>query len=273
MKITRRNVLDGLTVLLCLCTFGPYIFSNVSYENDVIPDETRVLDDEIYEYLAEQPMVFAELLTNIPEDTHVQLTQLDDRRVLTPAFNYLQNVESVVYITSEDSSGYYFGTGSILSDDGVILTNYHNIDGADRVMITTYDGQHYPVMQVIAYDAAKDIVYLKIDAQDLRPMAIGDDREMAIGEETLVIGHPEGFLNSVSLGVLSGRRRYDTTGEGLQLQITNPISGGNSGGAVLNSYGELIGIPTASIEYEDNAVQVQNINLAVPISEALKVLD
>lgn len=271
-KVWRLSV-DGLVVILFVYTFAPFfIGSFIPYEDTVTPDETKLLDLEISDFLEENPRDFQEKISNPEPLSEYDFVYLNSRRSLAPSYNYLQNKESVVYISSEGLLNMYFGAGTILSADGVIMTNYHIIDGAERVAVTTHSGEHYIVEKVLAYDKNKDVAFLKISAEDLRPMPIGDDTQVAVGEETMVIGHPEGFLFTLSHGMLSGRRNYDSIGEGNMLQINNAISGGNSGGAILNQYGELIGIPTATVEYESNSVQVQNVNLAVPISEALKVL-
>ena len=257
---------------MAILVIGPYLVGDPIYDDSATPDETKAVDAAVSDVLWSMESNFASFLEN-PTMLEFEPYTLPERKPLTPSYNYLQNVESVVYITSEDQSGQqYYGTGSVISSDGVIVSNYHNVDDAVKVAVSTYGGEHYPVSDVLAFDPIKDVVFLKIDVEGLRPMPIGDDSEVAVGEQTVVIGHPEGFLNSISLGVLSGRRSYHENGEGVQLQITNPISGGNSGGAILNEYGELIGIPTATIEYVDNSVQVQNINLAVPITGALSVL-
>jgi len=86
-------------------------------------------------------------------------------------------------------------------------------------------------------------------------------------------GTKELGVMKLSLGIVSGFRSYESYGEGVNIQITNPISGGNSGGAVLNEYGEIIGVPTWSVEYDENIIQVQNLNFAVPINEALGALN
>ena len=76
----------------------------------------------------------------------------------------------------------------------------------------------------------------------------------------------------IAEGVVGGFRDYEFQGAGLQIQMTNPTSSGNSGGALLNMYGELVGIPTSSIEYEDNLIPVQNLNFSIPIGEAMGIL-
>ena len=104
---------------------------------------------------------------------------------------------------------------------------------------------------------------------------------IVISSQTLLKNSYEGicqtfiihFLNTLSIGNVSAVRNYDSTEEGENIQITNPISSGNSGGALLNDKGELIGVPTWSLEYEDNIFQVQNINFAVSINDAIELLN
>ncbi len=278
VKTTWRIILDGAVILMAIFfiwTFAPsiyYLFA--TYEDLTIPDEVVAVDEEIDAFLETAQHNFAERLENPqPLDSYEFLT-LENRVALTDTENYAQSADSVVYITTVDAAGWvYNGSGTILTKDGVILTNYHVITGSEAVVVTTTAGETFEVTDVIAYDEALDIAFLKIDAEELPALPLGDSTQTEIGEKTLVIGHPEGFLNSLSLGNLSGIRNYRSQGAGLQFQITNPISGGNSGGAVLNEYGELIAVPTWFLEYEDNIVQVQNINFAVPIHEAVALLE
>jgi S1-C subfamily serine protease len=252
----------------------PYVESFSSYEDSTIPDEVAALDTEIDDVLAGLDPNFEELYNN-----PIKLGSFDfsyvapGRMLVSNQDNYKESVESIVYISIEDEDGFvYFGSGSILTPDGVIMTNYHVVEGSVKVVVTTSAGVHYPVIGVIASDELLDITFLKIDADNLNPIAIGDSDFVEIGDETLVIGHAEGFINTLSVGNVAGFRNYASQGFGTNIQITNPISMGNSGGAVINTYGEIIGIPTWSIEYDENIIQVQNLNFAVPINEALALL-
>lgn len=270
-----RFTLDTAVLIMLgvfLWGFGTGVYDTFFYFDDTIPDEVYALDETIYAFMETARTDFLNLYENPePLDTY-SFSVSNSTEVLEDTENYERNKESVVYINTFDGFGYYIGAGTILTEDGVILTSNHVIEGSEQVVVTTLDGTNYEVVQVLGYDQARDIVFLKIDAQGLRPMPLGDSEAVRVGEKTLVIGHPENLLYSASLGNLSAVWSYHSQGVGNMLQITNPISMGNSGGAVLNQYGALIGVPSWSLEYEDNSVQVQNINFATPIHEALNVL-
>lgn len=272
-----RVVIDGSVILMLvflLYTFGSgYYAGYFGWEDLTIPDEVEALDAEMYAFMETARADFAQLYAEPePLDSYAFLEGGSDVP-LPDKENYARSVESVVYINTYDGFDYYFGAGTILTEDGIILTSNHVVEGAEQVVVTTHDGTTYEVTGVLAHDRERDIAFLKIDAEGLRPMPLGDARAVEVGEKTLVIGHPEIFLYSLSLGNVSGIRNYDSQNAGDVIQITNPISMGNSGGVVLNEYGELIGVPSWSLEYEDNIVQVQNINFATPLYEAMAVLE
>ncbi|MEX0917877.1 MAG: serine protease [Candidatus Paceibacterota bacterium] len=276
-KRAYRIFLDGVVIIIALTLAWPLIVGGyywfVGYEDLTIPDEMHALDERIERFLDTAQFNFETKYQHPTSADSYQFASLHTRTPLADTENYKQSVKSIVYITTVDDVGwYYYGSGSILTEDGVILTNHHVIEDSEAVIIATADGELYEVTEVLAYDHDLDVAFLKIDAEGLTPLPIGDSDAVAVGEKTLVIGHPEGLNNSLSLGNISGIRDYSSQGAGIQLQITNPISGGNSGGAVLNQYGELIAVPSWSIEYEGNFVQVQNLNFAVPIQSALDVL-
>ena len=251
----------------------PYIQSYLPYEDTTTPDEVLALDSEIDEVLEQVEPNFQELYYNPLPIRPYEFLRESSTTPIPNQDNYLSSVQSVVYLTIEDADGWiYLGSGTILTADGLIMTNYHVIDNAVKVVVTTSDGQHYPVTGVVASDELLDITFLKVNAVDLQPIAVGDSDLVRIGDETLVIGHAEGFINTLSVGNVAGVRSYQSQGMGTNIQITNPISSGNSGGAVINEYGALIAIPTWSVEYDANIVQVQNLNFAIPINEALSLL-
>jgi len=117
----------------------------------------------------------------------------------------------------------------------------------------------------------KDIAILKIDAENLPALPIGDSDNVNIGDTTYAIGHPENFLFTLSEGIVSAKREYIASGEGSQIQVTNAMSAGSSGGALLNDQGELIGITSSVMEYESNIVDVQNINFVIPINTIFEI--
>jgi Do/DeqQ family serine protease len=139
------------------------------------------------------------------------------------------------------------GSGVIVSTDGYILTNNHVIDGATDVKVTFADGKEVPA-KVVGADAPTDVAVLKIDRTGLTAMPIGDSSKSEVGDLVLAIGNPLGVGQSVSMGIVSAKsRNLKGAIENYEdfIQTDAAINHGNSGGALVNTSGELIGINTA----------------------------
>ena len=188
----------------------------------------------------------------------LQVASIDTSKVLTPSEVYAQNVNSTVGITTSITTNYFgyqttgaaAGSGFILTADGYILTNYHVVESSDSIKVTTYDGTSYDA-QLIGYDESNDIAVLKIDATDLTPVVLGDSDTLNVGDSVVAIGNPLGELTfSLTTGVVSALDRPVTfsTGSTMNLIQTDcAINSGNSGGALFNLYGEVIGITNGYI--------------------------
>lgn len=147
------------------------------------------------------------------------------------------------------------GSGIMIGKDGYILTNHHVAAAGGQVYSVRIenDDQVYLTDEIIKYNPAFDLAVIRID-RTLRPLSLYDGaKPLARGQKVVAIGSPLGMFNSVSDGIISGFRKFDTVD---MIQFTAPVSHGSSGGALLNMYGEVIGIITAGID------QGQNINLA-----------
>lgn len=172
--------------------------------------------------------------------------------------------DSTVVVLSFDRRGDMLGQGSgfIVSPDGVVATNYHVIESAYEVFIRLANGKSYQDTTLIAGYPDFDIAILKIEeAEPFNYVFFGDSDEVQIGEQVLAIGSPLGLENTISDGVISGKRDI---GDITLLQITAPISSGSSGGALLNMKGEIIGITSIGSRWN-----TQNLNFVIPIN-ALK---
>ncbi|OJV66622.1 MAG: hypothetical protein BGO41_04145 [Clostridiales bacterium 38-18] len=168
---------------------------------------------------------------------------------------------AVVYIETFDANGDLLGTGSGMNVEanGKIFTNFHVIEGASKITVKFVEGKSYEVVALYAYDADRDVAVLKINGTGLPTVVFGNSASLENGEEILTIGSPIGLENTISDGLISNRSR---TLEGQNyLQISAPISPGSSGGALVNLYGEVVGITSAQF------VSGQNLNLAIPINE------
>ncbi|MBQ0798416.1 MAG: trypsin-like peptidase domain-containing protein [Porticoccaceae bacterium] len=162
------------------------------------------------------------------------------------------------------------GSGVILSDDGFILTNHHVVAGADEIIVLLYDGREAQA-QLVGSDLETDLAVLRITLDKLSPIAIGNSSQTRVGDVVLAIGNPFGLGQSVSQGIISARER---NGLGLStfenfLQTDAAINQGNSGGALIDAYGNLLGINSATLN-ESSSV---GIGFAIPVKTVIKVLE
>jgi len=166
---------------------------------------------------------------------------------------------SVIYIkvTDVDGNDYASGSGVIIDSSGIAITNYHVLENALAASALTSDGVTHAVLGVIGFDSNNDFAIIKIDGSNFTPMNIGDVSSLLPGENIFTIGNPMGLTNTISDGIVSNPCRSDYSG---WIQITAPISHGSSGGALINQYGELVGITTATL------TEGQNLNFAIPIN-------
>ena len=159
------------------------------------------------------------------------------------------------------------GSGFIIDADGSILTNYHVIEGAERIIVKLSDGRSLRA-RVIGADPDTDIALIKVDGQQGLPVApIGDSSTLRMGEWVCAIGNPLGYEHTVTVGVVSylGRKLFDASLDNY-IQTDAAINFGNSGGPLINSRGEVIGINAAI------SSRASNIGFAVPINGASAIL-
>ena len=136
------------------------------------------------------------------------------------------------------------GSGVIVSADGYILTNHHVIDGAQEITVETSDRRAYNA-KVVGSDPPSDLAVLKVDASNLPVLALGNSDQVRVGDVALALGNPLGIGQTVTAGIISAKGRSTGLSDGSFedfLQTDAPINRGNSGGALVNTSGELIGI-------------------------------
>lgn len=171
--------------------------------------------------------------------------------------------ESVVMVAVCDEHGDIKGNGSgiAIGRKGYILTNCHVVSKGPMFLVRLEnDERAYPAFRIIKYHSTYDMALIKIE-RELRPLPVySGAKELVRGQKVVAIGSPMGLFNTVSDGIISGFRRIDDMD---MIQFTAPISQGSSGGALLNVYGEVIGMSTASID------KGQNMNLAVGYKQIL----
>ena len=159
------------------------------------------------------------------------------------------------------------GTGFIVSSDGLVVTNHHVIDGSAALELALFDGTVIQETEVLASDESVDLALLRVKTDaPLVPVVLGDSASVKVGEPVVVIGNPLGLEHTLSDGLLSARRLH--AGK-RYIQMTAPVSPGNSGGPVFNRYGEVIGITVAKIGYGAG----ENLNLAIPVDQLTPLLE
>ncbi len=211
------------------------------------------------------------------EASIVTVAEIDTSKLMTPAEVYAANVNSTVGITTSVTTNYWgyqttaaaSGSGFIISDDGYILTNYHVVEDANSVTVTLYDDTTYDA-ELIGYDESNDIAILKVDGTGLTPVILGDSEKLQVGESVVAIGNPLGELTfSLTAGTVSALDRRITMSNGLSMELIQTdcaINSGNSGGALLNLHGEVIGITNAKYSGSGSGASIDNIGFAIPIN-------
>jgi serine protease Do len=171
---------------------------------------------------------------------------------------------------SEDQA---FGSGVYFDARGYVVTNYHVVEGADLIDVKLLNGERLPA-SLVGYDDGTDIAVLKVEGEiDAAPVPFGDSDQLAIGDLAIAIGNPGAdavLFGTVTAGIISGINRADIDAGNFTrsvsvIQTDAAINTGNSGGALLNAKGELIGIPTLKIMYDSTTV-FEGLGFAIPIN-------
>ena len=231
-----------------------------STENTATVEETENVTDSAVQQLA------SDLKTNVGDKS------------LTPADVYSAYVDSVVGIANESTTNFFgqvsstasSGSGFIITEDGYIVTNYHVIEGADKLTVTLNSGDQYEA-EVIGYEEDNDVALIKIEATGLSPVSIGDSDDLKVGETVCAIGNPLGELtNTLTTGTVSALdREINTDGTPVNmLQTDCAINEGNSGGPLFDMNGNVIGITTAKY-YGDT---IEGIGFAIPINDVMRIV-
>jgi len=263
MKLTKinRNIIlaTALAFLLCLSWVG-----TVSAETE-----------QTNSYLALE--AFSNGIADIAETVGPAVANIDTVRMVTtqfpsfedPIFKRFFGREFEEFRRTIPQKG--TGSGFIINQEGYVLTNEHVVRKADKIKVTLSDGREFDG-EVIGSDVTSDMAIVKIKADHLPTVALGNSDELRVGEIVIAIGNPYGLQQTVTMGVVSAKGRSIPTGiEGHIyrnfIQTDTAINPGNSGGPLLNIKGEVVGINTAIIPY------AQGIGFAIPINMAKKNID
>ena len=190
---------------------------------------------------------------------------------------YSSVIDSVVSISSMTSSGTSSGTGIIMSSDGYVITNHHVITGALVISVLTNDNQEFEAA-LVGSDEMSDLAVLKIDARGLQAAEFGDSSKLRVGDSVVAIGDPLGvqLRGTMTNGIISAINRDLTVGDRTMtlIQTNAALNNGNSGGPLINCYGQVIGINTVKMSsYYTATASVEGLGFAIPISVAQPIID
>ena len=188
---------------------------------------------------------------------------------------YKKCIGSVVSITASSQSGKSSGTGIVLSADGYLITNHHVIENAQVIAVQTSDDRQFQA-SIIGSDEASDLAVLKVDATDLQPAEFGDSGKLAVGDRVVAIGDPLGaqLRGTMTSGIVSAiNRDLEVNDRTMTLiQTDAALNNGNSGGPLINCYGQVIGINTMKLRsyYSTTA---EGLGFAIPMAVAKPILE
>ena len=189
---------------------------------------------------------------------------------------YSRNIGTVVSITSTLSGGRSTGTGVILSQDGYIVTNAHVVSGAVDIQVQLTDDRILTA-QLVGSDEISDLAVLYIQADGLTPAQFGDSTSLRVGDTVVAIGDPLGveFRGTYTNGIVSAiNRDVDVDGRTMTLIQTNAaLNSGNSGGPLINCYGQVIGINTMKIGAFTDDAGVEGLGFAIPSATVKEIVD
>ncbi len=214
-------------------------------------------------------------IVSAPESSDTTFSDEEDALCLQDIYSSV--IDSVVSISSMTSSGTSSGTGIIMSQDGYVITNHHVITGALVISVLTNDNQEFEAA-LVGSDEMSDLAVLKIDARGLKAAEFGDSSKLRVGDSVVAIGDPLGvqLRGTMTNGIISAINRDLTVGDRTMtlIQTNAALNNGNSGGPLINCYGQVIGINTVKMSsYYTATASVEGLGFAIPISVAKPIID
>lgn len=186
---------------------------------------------------------------------------------------YQKNVVSMVSIRAESDKTVSSGTGIILTEDGYLITNAHVVAGADRVQAVFWNNRAAQV-ELVGFNAGEDLAVLKANVTGLTPAEFGSSDALRCGDPVAALGDPLGYRSSITDGIVSALDRDVSMGGGRTMQLIQTsaaINFGNSGGALINQYGQVVGVTTIKIVARDGSTE--SMGFAIPSVRVKYVVD
>ena len=254
-------------------SFGQFVIPPQEDEGE-LPDDYREFFENFYTATDTSRTVINIERTELPIDFSCETAAAGEEISLQEL--YRSCAPSIVGISGfmNGKSGYNWGTGVVLSPDGLILTNTHVIADCDRAVVTLSDDSVYEA-KLVGADSISDIAVLKIEASGLVPAVFGDSTVLEVGDRVAAIGNPLGeeFRLTLTDGIISAiERGMNYKGHSMNLLQTNTaINEGNSGGPLFNMYGQVIGI--TNMKMMSAYSSIEGIGFAIPSSNVVKLVN
>ena len=278
----NRTALKVLALVLVVAVLGSVggalLTTAISKLNQPVGEEVQPPAEVQQEAVTQEEKPFERVEHTLPE----QLFANDTGKTLTPVQVYELTVNSVVGIKTEITTNVFgqeavsasTGSGFILSEDGYIITNCHVIADANTIEVSLFNGDTFDA-ELVGSDSRFDIAVLKIKANGLPAVSVGDSDSLKVGEEVIAIGNPLGELTfTMTNGIVSALdREINTDGNPQNMLQTNAaINSGNSGGPLFDMDGNVIGVTTAKYSGSSfSGASIEGLGFAIPINDALKV--
>ncbi|OUN98684.1 hypothetical protein B5F98_04310 [Pseudoflavonifractor sp. An44] len=200
-----------------------------------------------------------------------------DTQLLTSNQIYDQVLPSVVCVTADQGNGSAsVGSGVVLTQSGYIVTNFHIIQGGVSLNVSMLSSTANYDAKLVGYDEELDLAVLKIEAQGLVPARLGSSDQLSVGDSVYAIGNPMGYLHgTMTEGIISSpTRTIQVDGKDMNLlQTSAALNSGNSGGALTNAYGQVVGITSAKITGVENDTVIEGLGLVIPINDTIPFLN
>lgn len=244
-------------------------------ENDDMPENWQDFFDSYYESVQTDVAEINIPRAKLPIDYTLELQSAAEKELSLQEL-YQNCSPSIVAISGyvDDKTGYSWGTGVVLSEDGLILTNTHVIEDCDRATVTLYDDSVYEA-KLVGADAISDVAVLKIEATGLPAASFGDSGSLMVGDRVAAIGNPLGetFRMTLTDGIISAiERGINYNGHSMTLLQTNTaLNEGNSGGPLFNMYGQVVGV--TNMKMMSSYSSIEGIGFAIPSSTVKSVVN
>lgn len=212
---------------------------------------------------------------HVPQTENIDRLQISFKDAVRRAAPAVVNIYSRKYTenTRTQLSTQGLGSGVIVSEKGYIITNYHVVAQADQIIVALQDGR-VAAAQVVGVDRRTDIAILRVEGDDLPVIPQNPDYNAQVGDIVLAIGNPYNLGQTTTFGIISATGRSSISADGRQafIQTDAAINEGNSGGALVNSRGELVGINTASFQQATD-LETYGISFAIPFRLANQIME